>query len=56
MIEKTVRLLDGRRLMKMMGMNLSSKEKVIECIYPESYTKNIIEFEFLESWLDRVLL
>ena len=44
--KKTVRLLGGRRLMKMMGMN-ASKRKVTGCIYPKSYTRISLSFEFL---------
>ena len=34
------------------GYERPLKRKVIECIYPESYTRISLSFEFLESWLD----
>ena len=34
------------------GFERSLKRKVVECIYPESYTRISLSFEFLESWLD----
>ena len=34
------------------GYERPLKRKVAECIYPESYARISLSFEFLESWLD----